>query len=308
MESKSINLEYDKNKDKIKVVKSKIDELGNYLENNPSAAIPSSYHKYVFDTIDMLESGDVRVAELNPNLTSHFTQKNVIELSQDHSWLVNAWVKKAILYYFKITKLSESQLGDFVYNDKIPLQKDYASKNVRVVPPGVARTGSFLAPGVVMMPSYVNIGAYVDSETMVDTWATVGSCAQIGKRVHLSGGVGIGGVLEPAQSSPVIIEDGAFIGSRAIIVEGVRIKSRAVIAANVTLTSSTPIIDYTSTEAVTYKGIVPENSVVVPGVRKKQLPGGAVYLSCAYIIGKRKKSTDEKTSLNDVLREHSISV
>ena len=299
----SQSIDHDYSEDNLK---SQVLELNHLLSQAEEKSVPEDYYPCIDQTISLLETGKIRVAE--PLQHQSDSPMDVRSIDQDKSWKTNVWVKNAILYYFKIAKMTNMQVGDFAYHDKIPVQQNYASKQVRVVPPATARHGSYLAPGVVLMPSYVNIGAYVDSGTMVDTWATVGSCAQIGKRVHLSGGVGIGGVLEPPQSSPVIVEDGAFIGSRAIIVEGVRIKSQAVIAANVTLTSSTPIIDYTTDEPVTYKGIVPARSVVVPGVRPKKFSSGTAYLSCAYIIGKRKPSTDEKTSLNEVLREYNISL
>ena len=221
---------------------------------------------------------------------------------------MNDWIKKAVILYFPTRKMETSEVGIFEFHDKIPLKKNYAEQGIRVVPHALARYGSYLAKGVVMMPSYVNIGAYVDSGTMVDTWATVGSCAQIGKNVHLSGGVGIGGVLEPVQAAPVIIEDGAFIGSRSIVVEGVRIKKEAVLGANVVITKSTKIIDVSGNEPVEYKGYVPERSVVIPGSYTKKFPAGEYQVSCALIIGKRKASTDLKTSLNDALRDFGVAV
>jgi len=223
-------------------------------------------------------------------------------------WQVNDWIKKAVILYFPIQKMRTIELGPFEFHDKMALKTNYAKQGVRVVPHAVARYGAYLASGVIMMPSYVNIGAFVDSGTMVDTWATVGSCAQIGKNVHLSGGVGIGGVLEPVQAAPVIIEDGAFIGSRAIIVEGVRIGKEAVIGAGVTLTASSKIIDVTGSEPKEYKGYVPERSVVIPGSLAKKFPAGEFQVPCALIIGQRKASTDLKTSLNDALRENSVAV
>jgi 2,3,4,5-tetrahydropyridine-2,6-dicarboxylate N-succinyltransferase len=223
-------------------------------------------------------------------------------------WQVNDWVKKAVILYFPIQKMHTIEVGPFEFHDKMALKTNYAKQGVRVVPHAVARYGAYLASGVIMMPSYVNIGAFVDSGTMVDTWATVGSCAQIGKNVHLSGGVGIGGVLEPVQASPVIIEDGAFIGSRAIIVEGVRIGKEAVIGAGVTLTASSKIIDVTGDEPKEYKGYVPERSVVIPGSLAKRFPAGEFQVPCALIIGQRKASTDLKTSLNDALRENNVAV
>lgn len=223
-------------------------------------------------------------------------------------WKVNEWIKKAVLLYFPIQQMERIEVGPFEFHDKIPLKKNYAERGVRVVPHAIARHGSYVSAGVIMMPSYVNIGAYVDKGTMVDTWATVGSCAQIGKNVHLSGGVGIGGVLEPVQASPVIIEDDCFIGSRCIVVEGVHVHKEAVLAAGVVLTQSTKIIDVTGAEEKTYVGEVPERSVVIPGTQMKKFPAGEYGVPVALIIGTRKESTDKKTSLNDVLREHSIAV
>ena len=243
------------------------------------------------EVIHLLDLGQVRVA----------TPTN-------KGWQVNEWVKKAVVLYFPIQSMKIAEVGIFEYHDKIPLKHDYDEKGVRVVPPAVARRGAYIAKGVILMPSYVNIGAYVDEGTMVDTWATVGSCAQIGKHVHLSGGVGIGGVLEPLQAAPVIIEDGAFIGSRCIVVEGVRVGKEAVLGANVVLTASTKIIDVTGTEPKELKGYVPERSVVIPGSYTKEFPAGAYQVSCALIIGQRKESTDKKTSLNDALREYNVSV
>ena len=231
----------------------------------------------------------------------------VAEPSED-GWKVNKWVKKAVVMYFPIQQMETIEVGPFEFHDKMKLKSNYADLGVRVVPHAVARYGAYLAKGVIMMPSYVNIGAFVDSGTMVDTWATVGSCAQIGKNVHLSGGVGIGGVLEPLQAAPVIIEDGAFIGSRSIVVEGVRIRKEAVLGANVVLTMSTKIIDVTGPEPIEMKGEVPERAVVIPGSYTKQFPAGEYNVNCALIIGKRKASTDLKTSLNDALREHNVAV
>jgi 2,3,4,5-tetrahydropyridine-2-carboxylate N-succinyltransferase len=245
----------------------------------------------VHETIALLDTGNVRVAE-----------------KQGGDWIVNEWVKHAILLYFKIAKMEEFEVGPFLYFDKIPLKRNYKELKVRVVPPATARYGSYMEESVILMPSYVNIGAYVGKGTMVDTWATVGSCAQVGANVHLSGGVGLGGVLEPASATPVIIEDGAFIGSRAIVVEGVRIGREAVIAANVTLTASTPIIDTRDGKMSVSKGSVPERAVVVPGTTAKEVPGGTIHTSCAYIIGERKASTNLKTSLNDTLRQFAVSV
>jgi len=223
-------------------------------------------------------------------------------------WQVNEWVKKAVVLYFPIQQMETIEVGPFEFHDKIPLKKDYAAKGVRVVPHAVARVGAFIERGVVMMPSYINIGAYVESGTMVDTWATVGSCAQIGKNVHLSGGVGIGGVLEPLQASPVIIEDDCFIGSRCIVVEGVRVEKEAVLGANVVLTASTKIIDVSGETPKEYRGRVPARSVVIPGTMPKEFPAGTYQVPCALIIGKRKESTDKKTSLNDALRTHNVAV
>jgi 2,3,4,5-tetrahydropyridine-2-carboxylate N-succinyltransferase len=232
----------------------------------------------------------------------------VAEPKADGSWQVNEWIKKAVILYFPIQKMKTMEVGPFEYHDKMELKRDYEKAGIRVVPPATARYGAYLSKGVILMPSYVNIGAYVDEGTMVDTWATVGSCAQIGKNVHLSGGVGIGGVLEPVQAAPVIIEDGAFIGSRCIIVEGVRVGKEAVLGANVTLTGSTKVIDVTGDKPVEYKGYVPERSVVIPGSYSKKFPAGDFHVPCALIIGKRKPSTDLKTSLNDALRENDVAV
>ncbi len=241
--------------------------------------------------IEDLDNGKIRVAEPTSS-----------------GWQVNDWIKKAVILYFPIRQMSTIEVGIFEFHDKMKLKNNYAQKGVRVVPHAVARYGAYLAKGVIMMPSYVNIGAYVDEGTMVDTWATVGSCAQIGKHVHLSGGVGIGGVLEPVQAAPVIIEDNCFVGSRCIVVEGVRVCSEAVLGANVVLTASTKIIDVTGNEPLEYKGIVPERSVVIPGSYNKQYPAGQYQVPCALIIGKRKASTDKKTALNDALRDYGVSV
>jgi 2,3,4,5-tetrahydropyridine-2-carboxylate N-succinyltransferase len=223
-------------------------------------------------------------------------------------WTINEWVKKAVVLYFPIQKMETHEVGIFEFHDKIPLKKGYEARGIRVVPHAIARHGAYIAPGTILMPSYVNIGAYVDQGTMVDTWATVGSCAQIGKNVHLSGGVGIGGVLEPLQAAPVIIEDNAFIGSRSIVVEGVHVEKEAVLGANVVLTASTRIIDVSGDAPVEYKGRIPARSVVIPGSYTKHFPAGEYQVSCALIIGKRKESTDKKTSLNDALRTYSVSV
>ena len=241
--------------------------------------------------IDLLDVGELRVAEPTTD-----------------GWQVNEWVKKAVVLYFPIQKMETLEAGIFEYHDKIPLKRGYAEKGVRVVPNAIARHGAYVSKGVIMMPSYVNIGAYVNEGTMVDTWATVGSCAQIGKNVHLSGGVGIGGVLEPLQAAPVIIEDGAFIGSRCIVVEGVKIEKEAVLGANVVLTMSTKIIDVTGDTPVETKGLVPARSVVIPGSYTKKFPAGEFQVPCALIIGKRKESTNKKTSLNDALREYNVAI
>jgi 2,3,4,5-tetrahydropyridine-2-carboxylate N-succinyltransferase len=249
------------------------------------------YTNGVRQVIEELDKGNLRTA-----------------MPVNNSWQVNEWVKQAILLYFAIQKMETFVLPPFEFYDKMKLKSDYASLGVRAVPHAVARYGAYLARNVVLMPSYVNIGAYVDEGTMVDTWATVGSCAQIGKHVHLSGGVGIGGVLEPLQASPVIIEDGCFIGSRSIVVEGVRVEKEAVLGANVVLTQSTKIIDVSGNEPVEFKGKVPARSVVIPGSYLKKFPAGEYNVSCALIIGKRKESTDIKTSLNDALRDFNVAV
>ncbi|MEY3585167.1 MAG: hypothetical protein RLZZ243_231 [Bacteroidota bacterium] len=232
----------------------------------------------------------------------------VSEPGENGEWIVNEWVKKAVVMYFPIRQMETIEVGPFEFHDKMALKRNYKELGVRVVPHAIARYGAFVAPGVIMMPSYINIGAYVDSGTMVDTWATVGSCAQIGKNVHLSGGVGIGGVLEPLQAAPVIIEDDAFIGSRCIVVEGVRVGKQAVLGANVVLTKSTKIIDVSGPEPIEHRGFVPERSVVIPGTYTKEFPAGSYQVPCALIIGQRKASTDLKTSLNDALREHNVAV
>jgi 2,3,4,5-tetrahydropyridine-2-carboxylate N-succinyltransferase len=235
-------------------------------------------------------------------------QLRVAEPTENGEWQVNEWVKKAVVMYFPIRTMETIEVGPFEFHDKMALKTNYKELGVRVVPPAVARYGAYISSGVILMPSYVNIGAYVDAGTMVDTWATVGSCAQIGKNVHLSGGVGIGGVLEPLQAAPVIIEDDAFIGSRCIVVEGVRVGKQAVLGANVVLTKSTKIIDVTGEEPIEHRGYVPERSVVIPGSYTKSFPAGDFQVPCALIIGKRKASTDLKTSLNDALREHNVAV
>lgn len=249
------------------------------------------YTDAIHEVIAQLDKGQLRVAE-----------------STNAGWQVNEWVKQAILMYFGIQKMQTWESAPFEWYDKMLLKKDYAAMGVRAVPHAVARYGSFLGRNVVLMPSYVNIGAYVDEGTMVDTWATVGSCAQIGKGVHLSGGVGIGGVLEPLQAAPAIIEDGCFIGSRCIVVEGVQVGKEAVLGANVVLTQSTRIIDVSGKEPVELKGKVPPRSVVIPGTFQKAFPAGSYGVSCALIIGQRKESTDQKTSLNDALRDFNVSV
>jgi 2,3,4,5-tetrahydropyridine-2-carboxylate N-succinyltransferase len=249
--------------------------------------------KAIHAVIEELDKGKLRVAA--PDATSG-------------EWAVNDWVKKAVVLYFPICKMETIEVGPFEFHDKIPLKRQYAELGVRVVPHAIARHGAFLEKGVIMMPSYVNIGAWVGSGTMVDTWATVGSCAQIGRNVHLSGGVGIGGVLEPLQATPTIIEDDCFIGSRCIVVEGVRVEKEAVLGANVVLTQSTRIIDVTGEAPVTYRGHVPPRSVVIPGSYRKQFAAGEYNVSCALIIGQRKESTDKKTSLNSALREYDVAV
>lgn len=241
--------------------------------------------------IDQLDQGTLRVATPTAN-----------------GWEVNEWVKKAVVLYFPIQQMETIEVGPLEFHDKIPLKTGYKEKGIRVVPHAVARKGAYISAGTILMPSYVNIGAYVDEGTMVDTWATVGSCAQIGKNVHLSGGVGIGGVLEPLQAAPVIIEDNAFIGSRCIVVEGVRVETEAVLGANVVLTASTKIIDVTGDKPVERKGVVPARSVVIPGSYTKTFAAGDYQVPCALIIGKRKESTNKKTSLNDALREHNVAV
>ncbi len=250
-----------------------------------------AYADAVRETVALLDVGKLRVAE-----------------KIDGSWKVNAWVKEAILLFFAVSEMKTMEVGPFEFYDKVPLKKGLEAAGVRVVPPGVVRYGAFVERGAVVMPGYVNIGAYVGAGTMVDTWATVGSCAEVGKHVHLSGGVGLGGVLEPPAASPVIVEDGAFIGSRCIVVEGVVVEEEAVLGANVTLTASTPIIDVTGPEEKVYKGRVPARSVVIPGMRAKQFPSGTYQTPCALIIGQRTASTDKKTSLNAVLRDFGVQV
>lgn len=259
--------------------------------NNHSLLKDSKTRDTIRKVVDLLDQGKLRVAE-----------------PTNKGWKVNEWIKKAVILYFPIQKMETLQAGPLEFHDKIPLKNKYKDKGIRVVPHAVSRHGAYISEGVILMPSFVNIGAYVDSGTMVDTWATVGSCAQIGKNVHLSGGVGIGGVLEPLQASPVIIGDNAFLGSRSIVVEGVHVGSEAVLGANVVLTASTKIIDVTGSKPIENKGIVPPRSVVIPGSYTKTFSAGDYQVPCALIIGKRKESTDKKTSLNDALREHDVAV
>lgn len=268
-------------------LQSKIEKI--WLDRN--LLTDSNNVQFIETVIALLDKGELRVAE-----------------PTDNGWKVNEWVKKAVILYFPTQQQVTSENGIFEYYDKIPLKHGYEKLGVRVVPPAVARYGSFLAKGTILMPSYVNIGAYVDSGTMVDTWATVGSCAQIGENVHLSGGVGIGGVLEPVQAAPVIVEDNCFIGSRCIIVEGAFISKEAVLGANTVITASTKIIDVTGSKPVEYKGFVPERSVVIPGSMPKEFSAGTYNVPCALIIGKRKASTDKKTSLNEALRDNNLAV
>lgn len=266
------------------------DRINKIWEDRSLLAQPES-RQIIEDVVGLLDKGKLRVAE-----------------PTDDGWIVNQWIKKAVLLYFPIRQMQTIEVGPFEFHDKIPLKHGYADLGVRVVPHAVARHGAFLEQGVILMPSYVNIGAWVGSGTMVDTWATVGSCAQIGKNVHLSGGVGIGGVLEPLQASPTIIEDNCFVGSRCIVVEGVRVGSESVLGANVVLTQSTHIIDVTGSEPITHRGVVPPRSVVIPGTYTKSFPAGEYQVACALIIGERKESTDKKVSLNDVLRDYSVAV
>ncbi|MCB0406850.1 MAG: 2,3,4,5-tetrahydropyridine-2,6-dicarboxylate N-succinyltransferase [Bdellovibrionales bacterium] len=254
--------------------------------------LSSEYTQAILQAIDLLDSGQQRVCEKQAN----------------GQWIVHQWLKQAILLYFRIQKMNSIQAGDLQFFDKIPLKTWRPEDGVRVVPHALVRKGAFVEKGAILMPSYTNIGAYVSSGTMVDTWATVGSCAQIGKNVHLSGGVGIGGVLEPVQAAPVIIEDNAFIGSRCIVVEGVVVEEGAVLGAGVTITASTPILDVTGSDVRVTKGRIPKNSVVIPGTRMKSFPAGEFGTPCALIIGQRNESTDKKTSLTDALREHEVSV
>ena len=273
--------------DKLQLLEERIRECW----DNRSLLEDQAYQNSIKTVIELLDKGSVRVSE-----------------PIDGKWVTHDWIKQAVIMYFPIQKMESIEVGPFEFHDKIPLKKNYKQLGVRVVPHAIARYGSFVAPGAIMMPSYVNIGAFVDSGTMVDTWATVGTCAQIGKNVHLSGGVGIGGVLEPVQASPVIIEDNCFIGSRSIVVEGVHIKSEVVLGANVVITQSTKIIDVSGDEPIEYKGEVPERSVVIPGSFTKKFPAGEYQVPAALIIGKRKPSTDKKTSLNDALRDYSVAV
>lgn len=274
-------------KDPMDTLKTKIEAAW----ENRELLMEAETQQAIREVIDLLDAGELRCANPGPD-----------------GWEVQEWVKKGVVLYFPIQKMETLEAGIFEYHDKIPLKKGYREKGIRVVPHAVARHGAYIAGGTILMPSYVNIGAYVDQGTMVDTWATVGSCAQIGKNVHLSGGVGIGGVLEPLQAAPVIIEDNAFIGSRSIVVEGVRVEREAVLGANVVLTASTRIIDVSGASPVEYKGRVPARSVVIPGSYTKEFPAGTYQVSCALIIGQRKESTDKKTSLNDALREYDVAV
>jgi 2,3,4,5-tetrahydropyridine-2-carboxylate N-succinyltransferase len=274
-----------------KIIMKELESIINTAWENRDLLKVASTQQSIRDVIELLDKGELRCAEPTAD-----------------GWQVNEWVKKAVVMYFPIQKMETLEAGIFEYHDKIPLKRNYKERNIRVVPNAVARHGAYISGGVIMMPSYVNIGAYVDEGTMVDTWATVGSCAQIGKNVHLSGGVGIGGVLEPLQAAPVIIEDNAFLGSRSIVVEGVRVEKEAVLGANVVLTASTKIIDVTGDKPVEMKGIVPARSVVIPGSYTKTFPAGNYNVPCALIIGKRKESTNKKTSLNDALRTYDVAV
>ena len=257
----------------------------------PTSDLDDDAARDVEAVMDLLDNGGVRVAH-----------------HEDDGWHVNEWAKQAILLSFRTRQMETTEVGPFEYHDKMPLKRGWAEQNVRVVPPAVVRHGAYISAGAVLMPSYVNVGAWVGSGTMVDTWATVGSCAQIGNDVHLSGGVGIGGVLEPLQASPVIVEDGAFLGSRCIVVEGVRVGREAVLGANVVLTASTPIIDVRAKKAVETRGEIPPRAIVIPGTRKKKFPAGTYRIPCALVIGERSESTDRKTSLTHALREHAVSV
>ena len=271
-----------------------MEELKNTIEaawNDQSLLKDANVTDAIESVIEKIDKGDLRIAEPNNN-----------------EWKINEWVKKAVVMYFPIRKMETSNAGPLEFHDKMKLKTNYKELGIRVVPHAVSRYGAYIAPGVILMPSYVNIGAYVDTGSMIDTWATVGSCAQIGKNVHLSGGVGIGGVLEPLQAAPVIIEDGAFIGSRSIVVEGVRIGKEAVLGANVVLTKSTKVIDVSGNKPIEHHAYVPERKVVIPGSYTKTFPAGDFQVPCALIIGERKKSTDLKTSLNDALREFNVSI
>jgi len=271
-----------------------MNDLRKIIENawdNREQLTDAKVQEAIREVVGLLDAGELRVAE-----------------PVNDEWQVNEWVKKAVVLYFPIQNMETMEAGIFEYHDKIPLKRGYKEKGIRVVPHAVARHGAYISKGTILMPSYVNIGAYVDEGTMVDTWATVGSCAQIGKNVHLSGGVGIGGVLEPLQAAPVIIEDGVFVGSRCIVVEGVRVEKEAVLGANVVLTMSTKIIDVTGDEPIEMKGRVPARSVVIPGSYTKTFKAGDYQVPCALIIGTRKASTNKKTSLNDALREYSVAV
>ena len=274
---------------------SNIDQLKldiNQVYSNRELLKDTKYRSSIKDTLNLLDRGEIRVCDR----------------SEDGKWSVNAWIKEAILLYFAICDLKPMYAGDIQFFDKIPLKSGWSELGVRVVPPAVARYGSFISAGAILMPSYINIGAFVGRSTMIDTWATVGSCAQVGADVHVSGGVGLGGVLEPPQASPVIIEDGAFLGSRCIVVEGVRVGKEAVLGANVTLTASTPIVDVTGSEPLITKGFVPPRSVVIPGTIPKKFSAGEFGVPCALIIGMRSESTDKKTSLNQALRDYGVSV
>ena len=265
-------------------------ELIEIVWENRNLLIESKFSDAIKSTVDKLDNGKLKVAE-----------------KINEKWVVHEWIKKAVILYFPLMEMKTIEIGPFEFHDKIKLKTNYKEQDVRVVPHAIARYGSFINKGVILMPSYVNIGSNIGSGTMIDTWATVGSCAQIGKNVHVSGGVGIGGVLEPVQATPVIIEDDAFIGSRCIIVEGVRIEKQAVLGANVVLTASTKIIDVTNDKPIFYKGYIPENSVVIPGSLTKDFSAGKYNVPCALIIGKRKESTNKKTSLNDALRDYNVS-
>lgn len=286
------------NERKIVILRFQIMNLFMYLKSkilevweNRDLLSKEDSHAAINEVVELLDKGELRACE-----------------KIDGEWIVHEWIKKAVVLYFPIRKMTTIEIGPFEFHDKIPLKKDYAKRGVRVVPHAIARYGSFIEKGTILMPSYVNIGAYVGTGTMVDTWATVGSCAQIGENVHLSGGVGIGGVLEPIQASPVIIENNCFIGSRCIVVEGVLVEEEAVLGANVVLTASTKIIDVTQASPIEYKGRVPARSVVIPGTYTKKFAAGQYQVPCALIIGQRKESTNKKTSLNDALREHQVAV